>query len=61
MSKFQRIIAAALAATNPATHTPFEAMEYHQWRKDRDAIVQALQQDNPRFDKNKFIAACVRD
>ena len=29
-----------------------------QWEIDRDAIAQTLQEDNPRFDRDRFYAAC---
>lgn len=29
-----------------------------QWENCRDRLIQMLEQDNPRFDKSRFIAAC---
>ena len=52
-------LAAALKRTMPVRgyHAWYE-IAYEQWRDDVIAVIGVLEQVNPRFRKDKFIAAC---
>ena len=36
----------------------YEPTARHQWTKTRDRIADAFEQDNPRFDHDRFYTAC---
>ena len=48
-------LAQALAMTKPEIYL---GAELGQWRTDVQAIADALQYDNPRFNRAKFLEAC---
>lgn len=52
---YQRL-AAALASNRPADHWCPNKRE--QWRLDVKAIADALANDNPNFDRGRFLGAC---
>jgi hypothetical protein len=61
-------IAAALARTRPdpqvspdGQNTFFDGIKGRQWAVTRDAIIGALQADNPRFDRVRFVRATEAD
>ena len=35
-----------------------EEQVFDQWRMTRDAVASALEDDNPRFDRARFVEAC---
>jgi hypothetical protein len=49
-------LAGALKAERPGEN--WDANKRVQWDQDVKAIVCVLLSDNPRFDQNKFVAAC---
>jgi hypothetical protein len=51
------IIAAALAQSSTAYGD--HEIGYAAWCAARDAVADALKQDNPRFDRDRFLAACA--
>ncbi len=54
-------LANRLSGTYPASYagTQTEVATYKQWYLDISAIADAFQADNPRFDRDKFMAACL--
>ena len=53
------LLADALAQSRPLPQ--WDAPLHRQWRADVRYIASALRTTNPRFDADKFIAACERD
>ena len=52
-------LAGALWRSKPeGIEQPDDSIAAEQWRADRDAIATALERDNPRFDRDTFVAAC---
>jgi len=52
-------LAEALAATRPhlpARSTKLQRAQYEVWHETRGHIMAVLQADNPRFDRERFIA-----
>lgn len=54
--KDYQLIAAALYRARPTEASG--ALEVLQWVSDSLSIADALQADNPRFDRRRFLAAC---
>ena len=55
--KDYKLIARALYQSKPGEGVYLE-IYLNQWIETRNAICQALAQDNPRFDPVKFLKAC---
>lgn len=54
--KDYELIARALKSTHQTVNVPTRVAQ--QWANDVCAIADALAQDNPRFDRERFLAAC---
>lgn len=52
--KHYKLLANALARSKPPPEGNEISAHDEQWAKDIDAIAEALEADNPRFDKEKF-------
>ena len=52
------LLAAALREQRPIGQEDCKLACLVQWERDVDAIAEALEQDNPRFDRDKFLDAC---
>lgn len=50
------VLAAGLKAEKPGAN--WEANKYIQWRLDVQAVAKVCQWDNPRFNRDRFYAAC---
>jgi hypothetical protein len=57
--KDYELIAEALASTRYDNNSSIAEAE--QWRRDLEAVASALAEDNPRFDKDRFIAAAEEE
>ena len=59
--KDYRVIAAALAVVRPNRYDDDSydlSPAYRTWAATRDSMADALAEDNPRFDRDLFVAAC---
>ena len=63
--KHFKLLAAALLRTKPMyfgdpdhADATLHVVAYHQWTHDVVAIMQACEESNPNFKKNKFMEAC---
>lgn len=53
------LLATALASSKPAdSYGDVYVFRYHQWRKDVNAVADAIARDNSRFNYARFYEAC---